>query len=318
MDSPPEMDPPSTSAKGRASRVRRNLRRGMALAWAASPTSLIRYSVLGVVSAAMAPITVYLGAQLVDSIAYVEAPSHKDLIPLVVGIWIATGLQRAITAYMEYGHELFVRRVQLEAEQRLLAKAATVDPGHFDNSNWHDRLARAKRDISWRPGDLTWSVLGLSENLVTIFLMTALLASLHYFLVILALGSAVLSLALERRVNSRLYEFIYNEAPEERERNYLGDLLAQPHTLKEVRAYRLAGYLLGRHRKLSEDLFKQREDMYRSAARVSILTGLVSGTTLALAYAFVAIRGVAGSIDPGSVVLVVGAFASVAGTLGQI
>ena len=48
-----------------------------------------------------------------------------------------------------------------------------IDVGHFDNSDWHDRLARAKRDVSWRPGDLTWSVLGLSGNIVTIVLMSA-------------------------------------------------------------------------------------------------------------------------------------------------
>jgi ATP-binding cassette subfamily B protein len=49
-----------------------------------------------------------------------------------------------------------------------------------------------------------------------------------------------------------------------------------------------------------------------------MLTGFVSGTTLALAYLFVAIQGAAGAIDPGGVVLVIGAFTSVAGTLGQI
>ena len=80
----------------------------------------------------------------------------------------------------------------------------------------------------------------------------------------------------------------------------------------------LADYLLGRHRKVSEDLFRQREQMYRSATRVSMLTGLVTGTTLALAYVFVAIRGAAGAIDPGGVVLVIGAFATVSSTLGQI
>ena len=58
--------------------------------------------------------------------------------------------------------------------------------------------------------------------------------------------------------------------------------------------------------------------MYRSGTRISMLTGFVTGTTLALAYAFVAIRGVAGTIDPGGVVLVIGAFTSVSGTLGQI
>ena len=217
-----------------------------------------------------------------------------------------------------YGRNLFVRRVQLEAERRLLAKAAKVDIGHFDNSDWHDRLARAKRDVSWRPGDLTWSVLGLSSNLVTIVLMAGLLASLHYVLVVLALAAALLSLVLERQVTSRLYEFFYKETPEEREREYMGDLLAQPRTTKEIRAYVLADYLLARHQRLSEDLFHLREQMYRSATRVSMLTGLVSGTTLALAYLFVAAQGAAGTIDPGGVVLVIGAFASVAGTLGNI
>ncbi len=310
----------SSAPRSRAARVRRNLRAGMALAWAASPGSLIRYSILGMISAAMPPITVYLGASLVNRIAEarVQTIRFSDMVPILVGLWLATAVQRAVGAYMGYGRNLFVRRVQLEAERRLLAQASRVDIGHFDNSDWHDRLARAKRDVSWRPGDLTWSVLGLSGNIVTIVLMATILASLHYILVILAIAAAVLSLALERRMTTRLYEFFYKETPEEREREYLGDLLVQPRTTKEIRAYVLADYLLGRHGVLSEDLYQQRVAMYRSATRTSLLTGLVSGTTLALAYVFVAIQGAAGSIDPGGVVLVIGAFASVSGTLGNI
>jgi ATP-binding cassette subfamily B protein len=300
--------------------VRNNLKQGLALAWAASPSSLVRYSLLGIVSSTMPPIAVYLGAMLVNRIA--EARLHAlhftDMLPIVIGLWVATGVQRAVGAYMGYGRNLFVRRVQLEAERRLLAQASKLDLGHFDNSDWHDRLARAKRDVSWRPGDLTWSVLGLSGNIVTILLMATLLASLHYVLVILALAASVLSLALERRVTSILYEFFYKETPEEREREYLGDLLVQTRTTKEIRAYVLADYLLGRHGRLSESLFKQREQMYRSGTRVSMLTGFVSGAALALAYLFVAVQGVAGTISPGGVVLVIGAFTSVAGTMGQI
>ncbi len=316
----PDTKANASSPAGRARRVRKNLRQGMALAWAASPSSLIRYSLLGMVNAAMPPIAVYLGATLVNRIA--EARLHavglRDMLPIVLGLWVATGVQRAIGAYMGYGRNLFVRRVQLEAERRLLAQASKVDIGHFDNSDWHDRLARAKRDVSWRPGDLTWSVMGLSSNIVTIALMATLLASLHYLLVVLALAAALLSLILERRVTAKLYEFFYNEAPEEREREYLADLLVQPRTTKEIRAYVLADYLLGRHVKLSEDLFTQRQRMYLSGTRVSLLTGLVTGTALALAYVFVAIQGAAGAIDPGGVVLVIGAFTSVSGTLGQI
>lgn len=314
------MEPRIPRATNRATRVRANLKKGLELAWAASPKSLIKFSILGMINAAMTPIAVYLGAVLVNRIA--DASSHKipfsDLLPIVIGLWIVATLQRTISAYMGYGRNLFVRRVELEAEKRLLAKASKVDIGNFDNSNWHDRLARAKRDVSWRPGDLTWSVLGLSSNLVTIILMASLLASLHYVLVFLAIAAAALSLALESRVTSKLYEFFYKETPEERERGYLGDLLAQPRTTKEIRAYVLADYLLGRHSNLSENLYRQRELMYRSGTRVSILTGIVTGTTLALAYLFVSIKGAEGLIDPGGVVLVIGAFTSVSSTLAVI
>ena len=312
--------PAPRSLKGRAARVRKNLRHALALAWSASPVSLVQYSVLGMINSAMPPIAVYLGARLVNLIAdaRVQSLRFRDMLPVIIGLWLVTGIQRAIGAYMGYGRNLFVRRVQLEAERRLLAKASKVDIGHFDHSDWHDRLARAKRDVSWRPGDLTWSVLGLSGNIVTIVLMAGLLASLHYILVLLAIVAAILSLILERRVTAQLYEFFYKETPEEREREYLGDLLVQPRTTKEIRAYVLSDYLLGRHQKLSDDLFRQRALMYRSGTRVSFLTGIVTGTALALAYVFVAYQGAAGAIDPGGVVLVIGAFTSVAQTLGNI
>ncbi len=292
----------------------------MALAWSASPQALVKYTLLGMANATVPPVAVYLGARLVDEIANarVNVLSFRDLLPIVIGLWICAAAQRAIGAYMGYGRNLFVRRVELEAERRLLAQASKVDVGHFDNSDWHDRLARAKREINWRPGDLTWSILGLSGNLVTILLMATLLASLHYLLVVLALSSAVLSLVLEGRMTIRMYEYFYKETPEERERDYVGDLLVQPKNTKEIRAYVLADYLLGRHKKLSEALFEQRKRMYRSGTRISLINGLVTGTTLAAAYVFVAVKGIAGEIEPGGVVLVIGAFTSVAGTLTQI
>ncbi|MBC7829767.1 MAG: ABC transporter ATP-binding protein [Chitinophagaceae bacterium] len=314
------MEKNSSKPGGRLSRVRKNLRHGLALAWTASPRLLIRYTLLGMFSAIMPPVAVLLGSMLVNKIA--EARIHElhfvDLLPIVLGLWIASTVQRAVSAYVGAGRELYVRRVELEAERRLLEKASKVDLGHFDNSDWHDRLARAKRDVSWRPGDLTWSVLGLSGNIVTIVLMAGLLASLHWILVVLALGSALLSLVIESRVTSKLYKYFYQETPEERERGYMADLLVEPRTTKEIRAYVLADYLLGRYRKLSEDLFTQRQRMYRMRSRISLISGIVSGTTLALAYVFVAIRGIEGTINPGGVVLVIGAFTSVSGTLGQI
>lgn len=304
----------------RIHRVRKNLRMGMSLAWSASPRLLVRYTLLGMFNAVMPPISVYLGAVLVNKIANarLHATTFQDMLPLILGLWIVVVVQRFTGAFIGYGRNLFVRRVELEAERRLLAKAATIDMGNFDNSDWYDRLSRAKRDVSWRPGDLTWSVLGLSGNLVTIILMAGLLASLHYLLVVLALTASAISLIIESRITSRLYKFFYKETPEERERQYLGDMFVQPRFIKEIRAFVLGDYLLKRHHDISEELFAQRAKIYQAGARTSMLSGIISGTILGLAYVFVAIRGISGSLDPGGVVLVIGAFTSVSGTLQQI
>src|SRR4026207_2063570 len=97
-------DTQASNTKGRARRVRKTLRQGMALAWAASPRALVKYSLLGIVNAAMPPITVYLGATLVNRIA--EARLHSvrftEMLPIVIGLWLATGVQRAIGAYSGY------------------------------------------------------------------------------------------------------------------------------------------------------------------------------------------------------------------------
>jgi hypothetical protein len=107
----PEAEVPAK--KGRARRVRKNLKQGLSLAWTASPRSLIRYSLLGMVSATMPPLSVLLGASLVNRITEARAQSLGlwDLLPIVIGLWLTAGAQRAIGAYMGYGRNLFVRRV---------------------------------------------------------------------------------------------------------------------------------------------------------------------------------------------------------------
>ena len=92
--------PPLTPASNRARRVARNLRLGMALAWAASPKSLIRFSALGIVSSAMPPISVYLGATLVNQIAEARLTplQFREMVPVLLGLWAVTGVQRAIGA----------------------------------------------------------------------------------------------------------------------------------------------------------------------------------------------------------------------------
>ena len=86
----------------------------MELAWAASPKSLIKFSLLGMFNAAMSPIAVYLGAELVNRIteASRQVIPFSDLITVVLGLWVVATLQRTISAYMGYGRNLFAQSVE--------------------------------------------------------------------------------------------------------------------------------------------------------------------------------------------------------------
>src|SRR6476659_10205001 len=102
--------------------LKKNLGHTMSLNWAASPRLLIRYTLLGMFNAIMPPVSVYLGSLLVNKIA--EAKIHPltfdNILWIVVGLWITFVVQRAIGAYVGVGRNLYVRRVELEAERRLL------------------------------------------------------------------------------------------------------------------------------------------------------------------------------------------------------
>src|SRR5690348_12809925 len=113
---------------GRIRRIRKNLGLGISLAWTASPHLLLRYTLLDIFNAIMPPVLVYLGARLVNVIAgaRLHATRLQDILWLILALWITVIIQRSTSAYINYGRNLFIRRVELEAERRLLAKAATI------------------------------------------------------------------------------------------------------------------------------------------------------------------------------------------------
>src|SRR5687767_2875642 len=95
--------------KGRMGRVKKNLRQGLALAWAASPKLFLRYTFLGIFNAIMPPISVYLGAVLVNKIAAAQAESleFRDILPIIIGLWATIVVQRSVGSYLGYGRNLY-------------------------------------------------------------------------------------------------------------------------------------------------------------------------------------------------------------------
>jgi ATP-binding cassette subfamily B protein len=297
----------------RRGELRQTIARTLRLAWQASPRTFLSIIALAIAPAAVPPVMVVLSKKLVDLIAAsrLTTVTFHQLVPYIAALGILSTIQRAVGSLQGTHQELFGRRVYLEAERRFLAQAATVDLGHFDNSDWHDRVARAQRDINWRPGQMTWALTGMAGNTITLVGMLGILFSLHPLLVVLVLASILPAIVMQQRVNKQIYSFWWVETPDDRERGYLSELLSQPRTSKEIRSFALHDHFGRRQLQLGEDHYERMVKLYRLYDRYVLFTSVVAGAALAAAYAFVSWRGIQGLLTPGALTAVIAAFAAI-------
>jgi ATP-binding cassette subfamily B protein len=300
--------------------VRHNLARGIRLAWEASPAAFVGAAAVVTVGALIPPVVVWLGKHLIDLIvAGIQGRgTFGDMTSTVVALGILTGLQRAVQIYGNNQQQLFAWRVENHATRRFLEQASQVDIGHFDDAAWHDRMARARRDVSYRPFNLTWTTIGLAGSLVSVLGMLGLLASMHPVLVVLSAASVLPSIAIQRRINRKLYEWHWEMTAADREKDYMATLLGESATAKEVRAFGLAGHLLSRHQRIDTSQFGTFFKLLRRANTSGFITGMIGGAALAAAYGFVGARGLTGEFTAGDLAAVMGAFAAVTAQAGLI
>ena len=312
--------PPVEPEPLRTARLRDNVTGALRLALDASPRGFALTVVLAVIGAVIPTLIVLAGRHVVNLIVDGSAANAGVgyVLPGVAVLGALTAGQRVFTTIQSTRQETFSSRVSLDVQHRFLAKAASMDLGHFDNSDWHDRMSRARWDLDWRPYQMTQSVIGLGGNFVQLIGMTGILLTLHPALVVLSVASVLPTLFLQRQVNRRIYRFHFDWTPVQREQEYLGTLLSMSQNAKELRSFDLGPHFLARHDELAMDRWKRRARLYAWAEKRNAAAGLLSGLALAAAYAFVAVEGLTGRLTPGDLTAVIAAVAAITQQVGLI
>jgi len=308
-------------APGRLRQLAATLAGAIRLTREASPAAFWINVTISALTAVMPPLTVWLGKHLVDLVVRGQSRggvSSADMVPTVIGLGATAAALRALSAVQAHRQTHFASIVELHAERRLLEKVAAADLGYFDDPGWHDRAARATRELSWRPYTLACTLVSLAGSLVTLAGMLVLLGALSPWLVVLALASVVPTAMTQRRVTRELHELWHVTTPEERQRHYLRSVLSQAEAAKEVRAFGLADHLLRRHAEVSGHRLAAMRRLHARADRNVVLSAAAAGAALGGSYWLVATRGLAGSFTPGDLTLVIGAFAAVTAQLGAL
>ena len=267
----------------------------------------------------MIPIAVAAAARLVKTIADRPDMSGGDWCGLVATIAAAVGVQRACASVAAFGRESFVRGIELAAEASMVTNLAKVDLRCYDDLAWQERLARARRALNGHPGGIVWALVGLGGPLASLGGVSALLATLDArFVAIAAIGALVATIA-ERRVTAEAFLLNKQKTKEEREREYLVHTFQSATSAMELRVLTASEKLRKRHSDLCASIHATLRDGRSRGTRAAIVSGVVAGVGAGAAYSLAATSdGVSEALGVQSVVVLIGAFGVISGTIVNI
>jgi ATP-binding cassette subfamily B protein len=326
---PPPLPPPKTFRERLG--ALRNLPPFLKLVWQTSPGISAAQAGLRLVRAMLPVASLYIGALIIDEVVRLtQVPSPGASLEQ----WLASGLLGRIgfLLALEFGlavvsdvlgrgisllDSLLSEKLSTATSVRLMEHAARLDLEDFEDSEFQDRLERARMQAAGRTG-LMSQLLGQAQDLVTIVSFAAGLIAYSPWLIVLLGVALVPAFIGEAHFNAQSYWLNYLRTPERRELDYVRQVAASAETAKEVKIFGLHRFLIARYLELAVSFFRaNRKIAVRRAVWGSLLTA-VSTVAYYFAYAYIVWRTLHGDFSIGNLTFLAGSFLRLRALLEQL
>ncbi|MFT2097466.1 ABC transporter ATP-binding protein [Marinomonas sp. 2405UD66-6] len=290
--------------------VFRYSRRAIELVWKTSPALTIGLAIAtliaGIVPAAMA----YVGQLIVDAVlaaintyeqegVFHYQTAFKYVILEGILVLIIAAAQRALTAQQAILQGLLGHKVNM----LILEKAQTLTLSHFEDSEFYDKLVRARREASSRPLALVNKTFALLQNAISLSSFAILLWHFSPWALILLVCGALPSFIAEAKFSSAAFLMFRWRSPEVRQQNYLETLLAREDHIKEVRLYQLSGRFLQRYADIFQKLFQESKRLILRRENWGFVLGVIGSLVFYGAYAWIVSDTILGVITLGQMTM---------------
>ena len=266
------------------------------LVWSAGRNTFLLTSALQLLTAVGIVVQLFVAKQVFETVLTAgSSADFQDLAPVLVALVAVTvTLDLARTIQTEQGRvlgELVGRR----AIDRVLDVATRIDLLAFESPEFYDRLQRARSQGQFRALQTVNGLLGIvGASVAAVSLVLALAALQPVLLPFVIIG--YIPLWIVASLNTRdLYHFTRGMTPNERQRNYLQNVLMGRNPAKEVRSFNLARFLRGRYDRLYDERIAELRSLARRRTGRALLGSLASsgvtvGTIAMLSYLYVSDR----------------------------
>jgi ATP-binding cassette subfamily B protein len=161
---------------------------------------------------------------------------------------------------------LFKAKLAHRVNVMILEKALTLELTQFEDSEFYDKLTRARREASSRPLSLVMRTSSLLQYAISIVTLRVLLAGFSPWAVVILIVGGLPAFFAETKFSGDAFRLFRWREPETRMQTYLETAIAREDHAKEVKLFDLGGLFLGRYKAIFEGLYA-RTAISPSAAR---------------------------------------------------
>jgi ATP-binding cassette, subfamily B, bacterial len=290
--------------------VFRYSRRALELVWSTNSVLTVALAILTLTAGVLPAAVAYVGALIVDAV--VAAMRHADAARHVVELVALEGALVACIAAAQRGLALCQSLLRAQLGQRvnvmILEKALTLELQHFEDSEFYDKLTRARREASTRPLSLVTRTFGLVQNAISLISYAFLLERFSSWAVAVLLLAGLPAFVAEAKFSGDAFRLFRWRSPETRMQIYLETVLAREDHAKEVMLYGLGARLLERYREIFRRLYAEDRALTIRRDAWGFGLGLIGTAALYSAYAWIAITAAASRITLGQMTMYVALF----------
>ena len=291
--------------------VFRYSRRAIELVWSTNRPLTLALALLTLFAGVLPASVAYIGSLIVDAVVAAIRAGGTDT-SRVVSLVVLEGILVAAIAAAQRGLSLAQSLLRVQLGQRvnemILEKALTLELRHFEDSEFYDKLTRARREASSRPLSLVTRTFGLAQNAIQLVSYAVLLARFSPWAVAVLLLAGLPAFVAEAKFSGDAFRLFRWRSPETRMQTYLETVLAREDHAKEVKLYGLGPRLLGRYREIFHTLYDEDRALTVRRDAWGFSLGLIATLTLYGAYAWIAVSTVRRAITLGQMTMYLALF----------
>ena len=298
----------------------KNLPPVLRMVWDSAPTIVGSSLGFRVIAALMPLAMLAVTKSIIDSI--VALTSHQKALPhyfwwLVAVEFGLASLGAILARLVDFCDKVLADRFNFHVSTRVMEHASHLDLTSYENPAFYDKLDRARVQSMDRVGMIQAAGRLIQEVITTISLAAGIMIFSPWLLVALIV-CVVPAFLGETHYAFQGYALSFQQTPARREMDYLRILGGSKESVKEVKLFGLAPFLVNRFRSVADHLHGQNVNLAKKKLIVGSLLMLLGTVGYYGSYAYVIYLTVFGALTIGTLTFMAGAIAGASANIQAV